>query len=253
MKSLKRSFFAPVAVLALGAVSTQAQAGYTTVDLSSVVNEGFTNAWFINGGDFSGLDGTTSTGNQGSSIPFYVANPSDGNGNTNNFWYGLYSGPGTLSGPPGNFTINVAGAGTSTVYTLIDNTFGTTSAQEYSVTFTGTGGSITDNYVGGNNTKDYNLNCGTTGCLSTPNASYWFIDPNSSSQWLQVTSWSLPANFGLQSISFNQLNGSDGAIVAGITLGTAAVPEPASWVLMLTGFGLAGVALRQRGRTQRTA
>jgi PEP-CTERM motif len=32
----------------------------------------------------------------------------------------------------------------------------------------------------------------------------------------------------------------------GFTIGTAAVPEPASWALMIGGFGAAGVALRRR-------
>jgi hypothetical protein len=145
----------------------------------------------------------------------------------------------------------------TTVYTLADNTFGTAGATEFSVTFNGTGsffagagagkvsfngfgithkgtgGSITGNYVGADNTKDYNLNCGTTGCDNTPNAQYWY--DNGNGQWLQIAQWTLPANFGLTSITFNQVNGSDGAILAGITLQTSPGPTP--------GAGLQGLAL----------
>jgi hypothetical protein len=34
--------------------------------------------------------------------------------------------------------------------------------------------------------------------------------------------------------------------VAGLVSGSAAVPEPASWALMIGGFGIAGGALRRR-------
>jgi hypothetical protein len=55
-----------------GMVSS-AHAQYTTVDLSNCVNLGFTNSWFINGSQFSGILGTTN-GNQGLPVPFNVAN-----------------------------------------------------------------------------------------------------------------------------------------------------------------------------------
>ncbi|HXQ15815.1 MAG TPA: PEPxxWA-CTERM sorting domain-containing protein, partial [Caulobacteraceae bacterium] len=224
----------------VGSVSA-ARAGTTTIDLSTYVNEGFTNSWFINGGEFAPIVGTT-TGNQGTGIPFNVANPSDGLGGNNNFWFGLYSGPGTLFGPPGSVKIPISTPNVTKVYTLTDNTFGNESATEFSVTFNGTGGSITDNYVGGVNTKDYNLNCGTTGCDTTPNAQYWFVDQDGS-QWLQVQQWTLPNGFGLQSVEFDQVNGSDGAILAGLTV-AGGVPEPATWAMILLGVGLVGAGMR---------
>jgi hypothetical protein len=225
-------------------------ATYTTVDLSPYVNEGFTNSWFINGSDFAPLGGTTSAGNQGSTIPFAIANPSDGNGGVNNFWFGLYGGPGTLFGPKGSVTIPVAVSGVNTVYTLADNTFGTYNNTEFSVTFTGTGGSITGLYVGGDNTKDYNLNYSTTGGLITPNAQYWFANGNG--QWLQDVQWTLPAGFGLTSITFNQVDGSNGAILAGVTLG-GAVPEMSTWAMMLAGFAALGFVGYRRSKKVATA
>ncbi len=77
-------------------------ASYTEINLSSFVNLGFQNSWFINGNEFTSIIGDT-TGNQGTGIPFMVADTPDptGNGGSNNFWYGLYGGPGNqLSGTP---------------------------------------------------------------------------------------------------------------------------------------------------------
>jgi hypothetical protein len=214
-----------------------AQAGYTTIDLSPYVNEGFTNGWFINGATFAPIIGAT-YGNQGSAIPFNVANPSDGNGGNNNFWFGLAPG---LTGPIGSVTIPIAVAGVTSVYTLADNTFGVAGNTEYSVTFNGSGGPLTENYIGGVNTKDYNLNCATTGCDTTPGANYWF--ENGQGQWLQEVQWVLPVGFGLTSITFNQIDGTDGAILAGVTV-AGGVPEASTWAMLLVGFaglGFAGV------------
>jgi hypothetical protein len=174
-----------------------AQAGYTTVDLASYVNEGFNNGgWFINGATFAPIIGTT-LGNQGSSIPFNVANDASGN----NFWFGLAPG---LFGPPGSVTIPISTAGVTSVYTLADNTFGTAGNNEFSVTFNGAGGPLTEYYVGALNTKDYNLNCSTTGCDSTPNECSILVR-QWPGQWLQEVQWVLPSNFGLTSVSSTKL------------------------------------------------
>ncbi len=239
--------------LMLGSASL-AHAGTRTVDMSGVVNQGFdNNSWFIDGGAFANdLPGTT-TGNQGSTIPFKVASVAGGpNGGNLNFWYGYDDGSHTAlfpNGPALSMTLNVNVPGATSVYTLADNTFGRYGADEFSVTFHGAGGDLTETYIGGQNTKDYNTpNCATTGCAFTPGATDWYNDGGGIV--LQQVKWQLPKNFGLTSITFNQDDFIDGAIVAGVTVG---VPEPATWALMISGFGLAGVALRRRRALALTA
>jgi hypothetical protein len=104
------------AVVGLCGFATNAQAQYTTVDLSSYVNQGF--ADLINGGEFTPIIGTT-FGNQGSAVPFDVANVPLASGADNNFWYGL------SGGSKQKITIPVTTPGVTTVYTLADNNFGT--------------------------------------------------------------------------------------------------------------------------------
>jgi hypothetical protein len=233
-----------VAVM-LGSASV-AHAGNRTVDLSPYVNHGFANGgWFIDGGSFQAdLPGAT-FGNQGSTIPFHVANVADDlNGGNLNFWFGTDDGSRTnlFGGPQGSLTIAVDGTGVTKVYTLADNVFGNYGVNEFSVTFHGAGGDLTQFYVGGDNTKDYNTpNCATTGCAFTPNATDWYND--GSGIVLQQVEWDLPTGFGLTSMTFNQLHEVDGAILAGVTLG---VPEPGTWALMLVGFGGLGAVLRRR-------
>ena len=235
--------FPRLAALVMMAGSAQA-AAFQQIDLSPYVNEGFTNSWFINGADFAPLIGST-YGNWGSTVPFWVANPSDGAGGNNNFWFGLYSGPGTLFGPPGSVTIPVWGRNVTKVYTLADNTFGQFGVTEFTMQLNGAPGfgDIVFGYVGAWNTQDYNVNCGTTGCATTPAASYFYIDMNSWGQWLQKQSWSVPVGYQFDSITFSQVDGTDGAILAGVTLET---PEPLT--LTLFGAGLLGAAALRRKR-----
>jgi hypothetical protein len=258
MKRLRLSAAVAGVVLAASAlIASAAQAAtYTTISLDNVVNEGFNNGgWFINGAAFqAALPGTT-TGNQGSATPFAVSStgPTKVANSGLNFWYGTNT-PGdatSLYGPTGSFTIgNLDIAGGTTLHTLVANTFGTPGAKEFSVSLTFSGQRSTDtyNYIGGVNTRDYNANCGTTGCGSTPTASTWFVDGGQS---LLDASFLLPTNAGhLTSITFNQVNAGDGAIVAGLTVegpsAVSAAPEPASWLLMLLGVGGVGLVLRRR-------
>jgi hypothetical protein len=261
MSVMMKSMLGLSVSLAILGAATSAHAAYVQVDLSPYVNQGFTNttSWFINGGDFAGLIGSTN-GNQGSPTPFTVANVADGlNGDGtarfNNYWFGLDDGShaDSLFGSLNSTTIAIATPNTTVVHILADNTFGLSGATEFSVTFTGTAGVLVGNFTGGFDTKDYNYNCSTTGCDATAAAGYWYVNGNqiggdSGNQWLQETVWNLPAGFGLQSLTFSQIDGVDGAILAGVTLETGAVPEPTVWALMIGGFGLVGATLRRRSR-----
>jgi len=191
---------AMAAVLA-ALVPACAEAGTQTIDLSPYVNQGFTNGgWFNTGSGFSTVAGQTTTGNQATGIPFYIANTAAGN----NFWYGLNTNGTNLSGTPISVTIPVSGGNYSQVYVLSANTFGTSGAVEYQMTLNGSGGSLTYNYIGGINSKDYYANCGKPVC-GYINAPSWFIAP-SGRQQLFLNAWQIPANFGLSSITFTQVN-----------------------------------------------
>jgi len=236
------------AATALLLAATGAEAsGYQTVDLAPYVNQGFANGgWFIDGGQFQAdLPGVTH-GNQGSPIPFDVANVPDAvNGGNLNFWFGNDDGSHTnLFGPTGSVTVAINATNVNAVYVLADNVFGNYGADEFEVTFHGTHGDITVPYIGGFDTRDYNTpNCATTGCTPFFNNT-WYTDGGGIV--LDTRAFGLATTFGLNAITFTQVHPTDGMILAGITLGTA--PEPASWALMICGFGLAGAALRRRQR-----
>jgi len=240
--------FAAVATAAavLGGASL-AQAQTTQIDLSPYVNQGFNNGgWFIDGGQFAANLPGSSQGNQGSSTPFTVASVSDPSKGTLNFWYGLDNGSGTnlFDGVPNSITIPIAVSDVRAIYTLADNVFGRFGATEFSVTFHGANGDVTRNYVGGVNTRDYNTpNCATTGCFNPPESDGWY--DNGFGVVLERQTFYLPAHFGLTSITFNQVDGVDGAILAGLTV-SSATPEPATWAMMIAGFGLAGGVARRR-------
>jgi hypothetical protein len=227
-------------------------AGFVPVNLSPYVNLGFQNpnSWFINGNEFTPILGLT-TGNQGSSVPFLVADAVDtlGNGGNDNFWFGLYGGPGsTLFGAPLSITIPI-GFDVSTVHTLADNTFGFAGNNEYSITLTPvTGAPVTFVYVGSDNTRDYNASCVTNGCDATPNAADWFVGL-SGEQRLQEVAWTVPSGFGtLASITVTQIDTFDGAILAGITVEPVLVPEPATGILAAPLLAVGLWLIRRRNR-----
>jgi len=234
---------AAFAALVLGAAPL-AHAAYTTVDLSPYVNQGFvTNGWYIDGfAPYFDLAGKTTVGNQGVNVPFAVANVNDPNVGPLNFWFGNDDGSHqNLFGPKGSVTIAVNDPSATTVHTLVDNVFGNYFADEFDVIFHGTAGDLAFSYIGGVDTRDYNTpNCATTGCTGILTAQNWY---NFAGIVLDTQTFHLPTGFGLQSITFNQVNDTDGVILAGVTLGA---PEPATWALMISGFGLAGAALRRR-------
>ena len=63
-----------------------------------------------------------------------------------------------------------------------------------------------------------------------------------------VTSTSIVTTFPLVGTSngFLLFNSSSNVQFSGVVASVAAVPEPATWAMMIAGFGLAGAALRRR-------
>ena len=63
--------------------------------------------------------------------------------------------------------------------------------------------------------------------------------------------WGLDTTFipsGQYTLTINGNNSNTGSLGGSVTITEAAVPEPATWALMLIGFGAVGWQLRRRGR-----
>ena len=72
--------------------------------------------------------------------------------------------------------------------------------------------------------------------------------PNISATFAPLTSTSIIQNPGLLGTTggFITFNSSSAIQFAGTVGPVAAVPEPATWAMMIAGFGLAGAAMRRR-------
>ena len=55
-----------------------------------------------------------------------------------------------------------------------------------------------------------------------------------------------PVAPGLQTLVVNGISGGGGAFAGSVAFTAAAVPEPATWAMMIFGFGMVGYALRRR-------
>ncbi len=73
--------------------------------------------------------------------------------------------------------------------------------------------------------------------------------------WLNASYSKIAVLVGPGSYSFSITGAGEGGIPAGlgVRLDTAAVPEPAAWALMISGFGLVGAAARRRRQVAATA
>ncbi len=70
---------------------------------------------------------------------------------------------------------------------------------------------------------------------------------NTAGQALTVTTLDFSDLGGLTGLSFRPMAGSSGFVqFDNIMLSTGAVPEPATWAMMIAGFGIAGGAMRRR-------
>jgi len=228
----------------MGSIGGVAHAtGFTTVDISSYLNSNVA----INP---QTLPVGTTTGNQGTGIPIQTS-PFGPNGYTGT-WNAIYpaSGPSPLTLTVPLTSLNITGQ--ASFYALLNNYYGTPGADEYNVTITATNGdNITYESIGGYDTRDYNSNIYTNTIAHTTTA--WFN--NGIGQRLDIREFSLPTSFAddtIASFTITQVQPGDAALFSGLTFSSAPivafVPEPATWAMMLVGFGGLGVAMRSQRR-----
>jgi Protein of unknown function (DUF642)/PEP-CTERM motif len=139
----------------------------------------------------------------------------------------------------GNNSIDLSGNGPATLSQTVN---GLAAGTSYVVSFFISGNP--DNQGNTPATKTATL---TLGGSSFP-VSYTVIGSNSSSnmQWQQVSYTFLAgSSSALLSLAGSPANGPYGLAVDNFSI-AAAVPEPASWLMMILGFGLVGAGLRRR-------
>ncbi|MDN3275968.1 PEPxxWA-CTERM sorting domain-containing protein [Frankia sp. RB7] len=195
----------------------------------------------------------SSTGNQGTTLPFNIATL----GNAAGSWIAP-SGSSTL-------TVNLGGlnlTGQQSFYALLNNYYGTPNFDEYDITVNATNGvSVTFQSIGGVDTRDYNQNAFTNSIANT--TGYWY--DNHIGQRLDVRTFVLPSDFAAQTLTsfvitqnaFGMGDGDfDNAVFSGLTFSDesvvtlpGAVPEPSTWAMMVLGFaGVGFMAYRRRDK-----
>ena len=219
-------------------LSVGAQAS-STIDISGQVNSPL--AGYTNGGAYPTPGNVTIGG-----IGFALA---DIGGATSV----VQSGFGFSTGP---YTVNVGLANVTKVYSIVNSAVGAFGANIGSLTFQGANplNSFTYTFTEGLNVRDhYNgvFNNIATGLFASQN----YNTPGSGLNDVRfdVQRILLPLGFAsdtLQSITFNGGGGGNGEpFLAALTADfgqVGGVPEPASWALMIAGFGLIGAAMRHR-------
>jgi len=237
-----KTLSAAVAVFAL-AGAVPAHAAFITVDIGAYVNN-YVNLHPDN------LPIGNSLGNTGTDVPFLVS-AAPQNSSYSGLW--LAGAPGTAAGTLTVDLSSMAITGQATFYALLNNIYGTEGANEYNITIETTSGlHKTYQAIGGIDTRDYNQNTYTNNIAST--TTEWYA--NNTGQRYDVRVFTLPTAFAtetIKSFTIEQVNSQDLALFAGLTFSDSApvfgaVPEPATWAMMIAGFGLVGAAMRRRNR-----
>lgn len=232
-------------VLAL-ATAFPAMAGtmFTTVDLSAAANRSWVGDWGV-----SSFPKGTQTYN---GTPFVI--PGDGLGARYASVYGAFD-----SYAPAQFSIATDIAHATTAYSLINTIWGQPQRGLIYIEFDGADGMReTFNLLGGSDVRDFNnfaytntINNNDAPSITTANA----VTVDSGQHRLDEQTFSLAPFFLTDNIVKVVITdyGSSGfsrAALTGLTFGSTSapgtVPEPASWALMLAGFGAIGGVMRRR-------
>lgn len=222
--------------IAAGLAVSAAQAQFTTIDLSSIVNGGRDNSLLVNGS-------TLPYGNQTfAGVPFAMQGSSDTS--TNWAWYANIAAGGTNATVTATIPVGVYGV--TDVYSLMNTFWGQGGPNSYaSITFHGSAGaSYTYNLVGNSDIRDYNQNVWTNAYNNTTTIE---VFNNNSGQRVDRQQFALPAAFLTQTLDTVVIRDTGNAnfqrvFLSGLTVSSVPAPAGAS----LIGLGLLAAGRRRR-------
>ncbi|MBN8816664.1 MAG: choice-of-anchor A family protein [Sphingomonas sp.] len=246
-----------VAVAALAAAVVQPASAATLIDYDVYA----AGSAYISGGSYGDIASgsfTNANGSGGGNFTSRVAsnNALTADAHTLSAYFAGLTATGTLTS--GQYTPNAATLVGSTSGINVFTIDGARWSQLYALSFSGLGSGAIVNIVGGGDYSNFiNLNFGG---LAAENVLFNFVDASS----ITMNGWNVGGTV-LAPDAFLTLRGGsvagsvivDGFHSEGSTIGghaftglaaTTAVPEPASWAMMIVGFGMVGAALRRRRR-----
>jgi hypothetical protein len=233
--TMRRSALLISATFALAALAGSAAADQ--IDISGLTNANLDN--YFNGGVYPQNGGPLTIGG----VNFNLANSSGGTG--------IIQLPGQ-DFVPSSVVIPVGEAGVTTVYSIVNSAFGQVGEDIGSLTFTGSGGaSFTYDFVEGDNVRDH-----ATTFFNDSAPNLFASEDFGGGDHLDVQQILLPVAFAgqtLTSITFASNGDTQGEPFLAALTTAGGVPEPATWAMMLLGFGGIGYALRKRGQAFKTA
>lgn len=254
----------PLYAIALASLAAASPASATTIFLGDY-NVYATGDAYISGGSYGDIASGSFTNANGSGGGNFTSQTASSTGLTQTAhdlsasYAGMASTGTATTAPyqPGNMTLTGSTSGIN-VFTIDGNDW----SQLYSLTFAGLGEGAIINISGTNLGNYVGFNYGG---LAAENVLFNFYEANSLSFGGMTFNGSVLAPDAFVTIQGGSVAGSviadsfhsEGAMIGGAAFGglltnaTAAIPEPATWAMMILGFGAVGFALRRRGRKAR--